>query len=79
MPRPRFKLPRNVEITSVRIRRRVAAGRDFEIDFTREGWSPTYAVELTRGKMTRWLVVLGISGQVVAFENEGEVDEILSL
>jgi hypothetical protein len=68
-----------VDIKEFRLRRRVATGRDLELQFNREGWSPTYAVQLQRGRMSRWLVVLGISGQVIALENEGEVDELLSL
>jgi prepilin-type N-terminal cleavage/methylation domain-containing protein len=75
----RYELPRSVEIKKLRMRRRVTVGSNFEIQFNREGSSPTYAVQLQRGKMTRWLVVLGLSGQIIALENEGEVDEILSL
>ena len=74
-----YRLPRSVEITEIRMRRRVTAGGNFEIRFNREGSSPTYAVRLERGNMSRWLVVLGVSGQVVVLENEGEVDEIMSL
>jgi Tfp pilus assembly protein FimT len=74
-----FPLPRGVEIKQIRVRRRVTTGRDFEIQFNNEGSSPTYALELARGTMSRWLVVLGISGQVIALDNEGEVNAILSL
>ena len=74
-----YRLPRSVEITEIRMRRRVTAGGNFEIHFNREGSSPTYALRLERGNMSRWLVVLGVSGQVVLLENEGEVDEIMSL
>jgi prepilin-type N-terminal cleavage/methylation domain-containing protein len=74
-----FHLPGSVDIKEFRLRRQVAAGRDLEIQFNREGWSPTYAVQLQRGNMSRWLVVLGISGQVIELDNGGEVDEILSL
>ena len=35
--------------------------------------------QLTRGNLSRWLVVLGLSGQVLALDNEGEVDAILAL
>ena len=74
-----YRLPHSVGINKVRFRRRVTVGNNFEIQFNREGGSPTYAVELQRGKMSRWLVVLGASGQVVPLNNEGEVDAILSL
>ena len=75
----RFRLPASVEIKQIRMRRRVTAGSEIEILYNRQGSSPTYAVELGRGKMSRWLVVLGVSGQVVALDHEREVDEILSL
>lgn len=75
----RFRLPAKVEISNIRLRRRVTAGSNFEIRFSREGRSPTYAVELRRGEMSRWLVILGTSGQVIPIDKEGEVDAILSL
>ena len=74
-----YRWPRSVEINKIRLRRRVTVGNNFEIRFNREGGSPTYAVELKRGKMSRWLVVLGASGQFVPLNSEGEVDAILSL
>ena len=74
-----FKLPRNVEILDVRLRRRVAVGRELELAISRDGRSPTYAMELQSGKARIWLVVLGFSGQVVTFTDEREVDALLSL
>lgn len=74
-----YRLPRNVEISDIRMRRKVALGQKVAIRFSDQGASPTYAVELRRGKRTRWLVVLGISGQVVAVANEGEADALLSI
>ena len=74
-----YRLPNRVEIKEIRMRRRVTAGGEFQIQYSREGWSATYALQIQRGNMSRWFVVLGVSGQVVALENEGEVDEILSL
>jgi prepilin-type N-terminal cleavage/methylation domain-containing protein len=74
-----YRLPRHVEIKQIRLRRRLTAGRDLELLFNREGTGPTYAVELVCGKSSRWLVVLGISGQIIALQDRGEVDEILAL
>lgn len=78
-PLAQFNLPRSVEIAELRLRRRVAARGDLELQFNRAGVSPTYALQLKRGEMSRWLVVLGFSGQIVALEDEREVDELLSL
>lgn len=74
----RYRLPRTVEIRDIRIPRRAVVGGDFEIEFNREGRSVTYAIELGRGDMTRWMLVLGASGQVLTITDEREVDEILS-
>jgi prepilin-type N-terminal cleavage/methylation domain-containing protein len=74
----RYQLPRSVEIKTIRLRRRVTVGSNFEIRFNREGSSPTYAVQLQRGETSRWLVVLGLSGQIITLDSEGEVDEFLS-
>ncbi|MGI9472561.1 MAG: pilus assembly FimT family protein [Rubripirellula sp.] len=75
----KYHLLNRVEIGKVRLSRRVTVGNQFKIQFSREGASPTYAVELRRGEMSQWLLVLGTSGQIVPLRNEGEVDAILSL
>ncbi len=74
-----FQLPGRVKITDIRMRRRVTAAGRVAMDINRRGHSPTYAVHLQRGKSGRWLVVLGLSGQVIPLRSEGEVDAILSL
>lgn len=78
-PANEYRLPRGVEIPELRLRRRVAAGGNLEIHYNRLGSCPTYAVRLQRGKMSRWLVVLGVSGQIVPLQDESDVDELLSL
>ena len=52
---------------------------DFDIRYTPYGSSPTYAMELTLGAQSRWIIVLGSSGQIIQTNEVGEVDEILSL
>ena len=74
-----FQLPQSVEITDVKLPRRAVTGRDVTINFTDQGRSASYAIELGRGKMTRWIVVLGISGQVIPASGEEEVDALLSM
>lgn len=75
----KYSLPRNVTIEEIRVGRQVVLGNEVEIAFDREGASPTYAVQLQRGKQSRWLIVLGISGQVIPLASEGEVNALLSL
>lgn len=74
-----FPLPGGVEINRVRFPRQAAVGRELDIPFSDDGISPTYALELSRGNLSHWLVVLGVSGQVVHFDREEQIDEILSL
>ncbi len=75
----RYQLPQRVSISNIRLHRRSAVGSDLSIEVDRLGHSPSYAVELTRGKLKRWVVILGASGQVVPMDNESEVNELLSL
>ncbi len=74
-----FRLPSRVAIGDVRFGTTRRVERESKIEINGQGRSVTYAIQLRRGKLTRWLVVLGISGQVVAMENVGEVNAILSL
>jgi prepilin-type N-terminal cleavage/methylation domain-containing protein len=74
-----FQIPSSVEIKKVRVHHRGAGRSQIDLQFDREGTSPTYAVQLQRGKLTKWLVVLGISGQVCTFDTEREVNEVLAL
>ncbi|MEM1068736.1 MAG: prepilin-type N-terminal cleavage/methylation domain-containing protein [Planctomycetota bacterium] len=74
-----FRIPAAVEVASVDTGRRVTVGTEVEIDFGRSGWSPSYAVELKRGSASRWIVVLGGSGQVLTVEDREAADELLSL
>lgn len=74
-----YKLPGRVTISNIRLHRRIVAGNTFAIEVSDAGQSPTYAVELTRGKMKRWLIIIGASGQVFPAESEDEVDALFAL
>lgn len=78
-PSAQYRIPRRVEIREIRVPRRAVVGSEFDVEFDREGRSVTYAIELKRGNMSRWMLVLGASGQVLTLASEREVDEILSL
>ncbi|MGI9470654.1 MAG: pilus assembly FimT family protein [Rubripirellula sp.] len=73
-----FSLPGGVEIASVRLSRKSVVGSELDLRYNQDGISPSYAVELKRGKHSRWLVVLGVSGQIVQLDGEREIDDILS-
>ena len=74
-----FAIPRRVAISEVRVGKNRTSGKTVDININGEGRSANYAVELRRGDLRHWLVVLGFSGQVVALQNEGEVNAMLSL
>lgn len=74
-----YKLPRRVTISNIRLHRRIVADNNFAIEVSGSGQSPTYAVELTRGEMKRWLIIVGASGQVIPAESEDEVDALFAL
>jgi Tfp pilus assembly protein FimT len=77
--RATFRLPRQVEIAEIRMGRRAVAGGPFGLNINRHGQSDSYAVHLRRGTAERWLIVLGTSGQIIAVNDKGEADAILSL
>lgn len=74
-----FQIPTAVEIESIALGRRAIAGSEVDIDYSRDGWSPTYALQLKRGEIEQWIVVLGASGQVVSVRDRGEADALLRL
>ncbi len=76
--RSQYRMPRKVEIGEIRMQRKALSARDVTIMVSDRGRSPTYAVELRRGAMSRWIVILGISGQVIPVQSEDEVDAILA-
>ena len=74
-----FRLPNRVTVSDLRLGKTSVRDSESKIEINGQGRSPTYAIQLQRGELKQWLVVLGFSGQVVASKNEGEVDAILSL
>ena len=77
--RTTFRLPSRVKIKQIRMRRQVTSGSRIDIDINSSGQSRTYAIQLERGKASRWLVVLGFSGQVIQLDTGREVDAIFWL
>ena len=73
-----FTLAPQITIAQIRVAGNRGLPGDAQINVNGEGRSPSYAIELQRGALKQWLVVLGFSGQVVTLRNEGEVNAILS-
>lgn len=78
-PSKQFRLPDSVEIKTVRISQQAVPRTKVKLRFDSAGHSPTYAVEFRKGKLSKWLVILGTSGQTIAMDNVGEVNALLSL
>jgi len=82
-PSRTFVLPSRVEIAELRmidtLGQRVRGGDVTKFGVAASGRTATYALQLRRGNQSRWLVVMGVSGQVVALEEASEVDALLSL
>ena len=74
-----FRLPRNVVIQDIQLAKKVVIGRSFDTIINPQGQGISYAVHLTRGPISRWLVVLGASGQAIQVQDQREANEILSL
>ncbi|MCP4943401.1 MAG: type II secretion system protein [Planctomycetaceae bacterium] len=74
-----FKLPTGIRIGQTKFRKQTIPTTDFDIRYNPYGISPTYAMKLTQGSQSRWIIVLGSSGQIIQTNEAGEVDEILSL
>jgi len=74
-----FRLPKGVRIGETRFRQQTIATTDFDIRYNQYGISPSYAMKLTRGSQSRWIIVLGGSGQIIQANGAKEVNDILAL
>ena len=74
-----FKLPKGVSIGETKFRQQTVATTDFDITYNRYGISPSYAIKLTKGSRSRWIIVLGASGQIIQTNELEEVNGILAL
>lgn len=74
-----FRLPSRVQIKSWRIAGKRGAESLMRLPVKGDGRSPSYAIELARGKNTIWVVILGGSGQVSMLDNTRDVSRLMSL
>ena len=76
--RSRIKLPKHVQIDSVRSGQSVGSNRSASLKINQRGQSPNYAIGLVTSAGSRvWLVTLGMSGQHLRCKTEGEVNALL--
>lgn len=70
--RRRFSLPGNVEVDQI-----VGIVRSEPLWVGRDGRSATYAVALSIGEATRWVLIAGGSGQTITAAGPREVGDLL--
>jgi hypothetical protein len=76
---PAVRLPEGYAITAVQIRGAATRGNTADIYYSRLGLSPSYALRLDGPNGRRqWLLVTGLTGQVLEIANEQEVRDILA-
>ena len=75
----RYQISSRVKIAKIRLPRKTVVGSTFEQTYSFNGHTQTVAVQFSIGKATRWIVMLGKSGQTFSTSNDRQVDELLSL
>ncbi len=49
------------------------------IDYSPKGLSPSYAIMIAgKDKIPRWLLITGLTGQIITFDNETEIQNIFA-
>jgi prepilin-type N-terminal cleavage/methylation domain-containing protein len=72
-------LGRGNAITRYRSATREVAYGPLQIEYSDEGTTETFAIEITGGRGVRWIVLAGITGQAIEVSDEKEVEAILSV
>jgi type II secretory pathway pseudopilin PulG len=70
-------LGRGVTLTRYRSATREITYGPIAIDYSSEGTTETYAVELTGSQGARWVLVAGLTGQATEVANGDDIDELL--
>jgi prepilin-type N-terminal cleavage/methylation domain-containing protein len=78
LPGSGFALPGTVHISRLLLRGRDMREGETAISCSRAGLTPTYAMELDDGGRRQWLIVAGMTGQVVKVDSENDAKEILA-
>lgn len=81
LPNGRIRaVARGVKIDRLRTARTSTRTGTLQVVMTADGQSETYAVRLTAGeKLSRWVVVLGGSGQTLVLKDERRVRRLLAI
>ena len=71
------RMPEGFALARVLVRAQSATGGSMTIPCSAAGYTPTYAVNITGGGASRWLVVAGLTGQVLEVENEAKASQLV--
>ena len=73
-----LRLPSEFRIDRVRLPGRDAGVGRVEVAFSRLGYAPSYALRIEGpGRVSRWVLFCGLTGEAVEVEDEKEIDEVL--
>ena len=70
-------LPTGVTVEQLLVRGQAASGTQVAISCSSRGLTPTYAMLVSSGGQRRWIVVAGLTGEVVEVESDQEVRRII--
>ncbi len=71
-------LPRTLTLPAVRLQEQDGQKGQIAIPYSAQGHSPTYALRIIHEKTNHWLVVAGMTGQVIETPSESTVDAIMA-
>lgn len=78
VPSVALTLPDSFRLERLWVRNQDIGRREVALSISRNGSSPSYAMELSGGAGRRWLIVAGLTGQVIQVEHEDEAQYILA-
>jgi prepilin-type N-terminal cleavage/methylation domain-containing protein len=73
-----LELPATLALHAIRLQGQTEKKGQIAIPYSSSGYSPTYALQLIDQKATTWLIVAGLTGQVIQTDSPGAVDAIMA-
>ena len=74
---PPFRIPKGFRIKTLLVRHREISGGKAMVRCSRKGLLPSYALAITSGKRTQWILFTGLTGHRILLTDEGQIREIL--
>ncbi|MCC9599472.1 hypothetical protein LOC67_02785 [Stieleria sp. JC731] len=79
--REEFRLGDGVTIDQIRVPSQTPSSslRRLKLRCSDQGVTPTYAIQLSCGKLSRWIGFVGVSGQVIDQLDDNEIVAVMSV